>query len=87
MMDLITYGGNDFMGISTARSLCLIVVALVGLFFVLDLLSAALAAIRKKPYKSALGNFIESFLEHPGIWWLAVLIAIMYAYGILSMRF
>lgn len=75
------------MGISTARSLCLIVVAFVGLFFVLDLLSVALAAIRKKPYKSALGNFIESFLEHPGIWWIAVLIAVMYTCGILSMRF
>ena len=75
------------MKISTPRALCLIVVAFVGLFFVLDLLSTALAAIRKKPYKSALGNFIESFIEHPGIWWLAVLIAIMYAYGILSMRF
>ena len=73
--------------ISSFRALCLALVAFTGLFFVLDLLGVAWAIIRKKPYKSALGNFIESFIEHPGIWWLAVLIAIMYAYGILSMRF
>lgn len=75
------------MEISTPRALCIIVVAFVGLFFVLDLLGVALAAVRKKPYKSALGGMIESFLENPGVWWLAVLIAIMYACGILSMRF
>ena len=73
--------------ISSFRALCLALVAFTGLFFVLDLLGVVWAIIRKKPYKSAIGGFIESFLEHPGVWWIAVIIALMYARGLFSMRF
>ena len=73
--------------ISSFRALCIAIVAFTGLFFVLDLLGVAWAALRKKPYKSGLGGIVESFAEHPGVWWIAVIIAAMYAYGFLSLRF
>lgn len=73
--------------ISSFRAICIAIVAFTGLFFVLDLLGVALAALRKKPYKSGLGGIVESFTEHPGVWWLAVIFAAMYAYGFLSLRF
>lgn len=72
---------------STGYVLCIIVVALVGLAFILDLLAVAWAMIRKKPYKSAIGGFVESFLEHPKLFWLPVIIAAMYAFGFCSMKF
>ena len=65
----------------TGEILCLLIVVFVGIAFVLDLLGVAWAMIRKKPYKSIIGEFIENFLNQPSLFWLPVLIAIMYAYS------
>lgn len=60
--------------------LCFIVVFFVGLVFVLDLLGVVWAMLRKKPYKSMIGGFIESFLDYPALFWMPVIIAILYVY-------
>ena len=65
---------------STEDILCFLVVVFVGFAFVLDLIGAAFAMIKKKEYKSLLGSFIENFANYPSLFWLPVLIAIMYAY-------
>lgn len=65
---------------NTEDIVCFLVVFFAGLVFVLDLLGVTWAMIRKKPYKSMLGSFIESFLNYPSLFWLPVLIAILYLY-------
>ena len=66
---------------TTGEVFCLLIVVLVGIAFVLDLIGVAWAMIRKKPYKSFIGECIEQFADQPSLFWLAVLIAIMYAYS------
>ena len=64
----------------TEDIICMIIVFFVSLVFVLDLLGVAWAMIRKKPYKSMIGSFIEGFLDYPSLFWIPVLIVIMYVY-------
>lgn len=59
---------------------CFIIVFFVGLVFVMDLIGVSWAMITKKPYKSAIGSFIEHFLKYSSLFWLPVVIAFMYAY-------
>lgn len=66
---------------TTGEVFCLLIVVLVGIAFVLDLLGVAWAMIKKKPYKSFIGENIEQFADQPSLFWLPVLIAIMYAYS------
>ena len=66
----------------TADILCLILAFFVGLAFVLDLLGASWAALRKKPYKSMIGGFVEDLADNPKLWWFPILIALFFVYGI-----
>ena len=60
---------------------CFLIVFFVGLIFVFDLLGVMWAMIKKQPYKSMLGSFIERFLDYPTLLWLPLLIVILYVYG------
>lgn len=66
----------------TADIFAMIIAFFVCLAFTLDLLGAAWAALRKKEYQSLLGQFIEKFANNPSLWWLPVVVAILFAYGI-----
>lgn len=66
----------------TIDIICMAIAFFACLAFALDLLGAAWAAIRKKDYQSLLGQFVEKFANNPALWWLPVLIAILFGYGI-----
>ena len=50
--------------------------------FALDLLGASWAALRKKPYSSLIGEFVQKLSENYSLWWMPVVIAVLFAYGI-----
>ena len=66
----------------TADILCMIIALFASLAFALDLLGAALAALKKKPYNSLIGEFIQNLSENYSLWWMPVVIAVLFAYGI-----
>lgn len=66
----------------TADILCMIIVIFVGLAFVLDLLGATWAALKKKEYHSMIGKFIEDCACNHALWWFPAIIALLFTYGI-----
>lgn len=70
----------------TADIICMIIVLFVGLSFILDLLGASWSALKKKEYKSMLGRFIEDLSENHSLWWLSVILAILFAYGLVVLE-
>ena len=70
----------------TSDIICFVIVFFVGLSFVLDLLGAAGAALKKKEYKSMIGSFIEDMADRHSLWWFPVIIAILYTYGLLVLE-
>lgn len=70
----------------TTDIICLLVVLLVGLAFILDLLGASWSALKKKEYKSMIGRFVEDWSENHSLWWLPLILAILFGYGLLVLE-
>lgn len=66
----------------TFEILAFTVVLFVCIAFVLDLLGTATANLKKKPYKSIIGSFIEDLSDRQGLWWFPILIAVAFIYGL-----
>ena len=67
---------------TTADVVCIIVAGFAQIGFILDLIGLAWAMIRKKPYKSLIGSFIEYFNDYNSLFWLPIIIALLFAYGL-----
>jgi hypothetical protein len=70
----------------TADIICMLIAVFVGIAFVLDMLGASWAALKKKEYKSILGHFIEDWSDNHSLWWLPAVVAILFAYGLLVLE-
>ena len=66
----------------TSDAICILIVVLVGLTVTLDFLGVGFAALRKKPYKSIIGSFLQDLSERHAVWWFPILVAILFAYGL-----
>lgn len=67
---------------ATSDAICIVIVVLLGLTITLDFLGAGFAALRKKPYKSMMGEVIKNLSDRHAVWWLPISIALLFAYGL-----
>ena len=68
---------------ATFDIICIVAVFLIWLTVTLDLLGAGFAALRKKPYKSMIGEFVQNLSDLHAVWWFPIVIAFLFTYGLI----